>query len=789
VTFLASSGDNGTPAGWPAISANVVAVGGTTLSLSATDTRVSETGWNGSGGGTSSFISEPSYQSTYAGSSYVQSTLGNKVLLGSNRGNPDVAYAADPNPGFAVSDTYPFVQGFQTFTGPWYAVGGTSDAAPQWAGLIALVDQARGSNGSLNGPTQTLPLLYKLGASSTAYPSDFFDITSGNNGASAVAGYDLVTGLGSPNAAKLVPALAGQSSVQGVTQFSITGVPSSSTAGQSFTITVTALDANGHTVPGYTGTVVFSSTDSQAVLPGSYQFSSTTDAGQHTFTGVILKTAGKETISVSDKSNALVAGTSSTDTVNPAGVSSLTVSGFPSPASVGVAGTFTVTAKDAYGNTATGYLGTVSFSSSDLKAKLPGSYTFLSTDKGTHKFTATFNTTGTQSLTAKDTAGHTASQTGIQVTSKLQFNSADTPGPIVGGYISISSISIGQNVTVADMNIKVNISYPYDSDLYIHLVSPTGVNVDLSDFEGGFGSNFQNTIFDSQAATPISSGSAPFAGSYQPEMTLNVFNGENAKGTWELWVEDWGFDNGTLNSWSIIITPSNSAPTGPAVVMGNSGSSTPGNDPSSGGAAASTTPGADMPALPNTLAFTHPAAVNPMSVIVSVPAPTGAAAPAALLLPGTTSNQPVAFPTRLPGQGEAVFSRTGSESLGDDDGTAVAAGQVRDEGRPEGQSPAGEQNTVPAAAAVSSDPSAAAARAGNQPSWGRVTEAYFTSAERQEEQGGQETGWLSLPLGLASSAVSSANGKVWLALLLGTCLGRRNSEEEEVRKRRLLMGR
>jgi subtilisin-like proprotein convertase family protein len=779
VTFLASSGDNGTPAGWPAVSPNVVAVGGTTLSLSSTDTRVSETGWSGSGGGPSAFYAEPGYQSTYAQSSYVQNTLGNKVLLGSNRGNPDVAYAADPNPGFAVSDTYPYVDPFYgTFYGPWYSVGGTSDAAPQWAGLIALVDQARGSSGSLDGPGQTLSLLYKLGASSTAYPNDFFDVTSGNNGYSAVPGYDLVTGLGSPNAAKLVPALAGQGSVQGVTHFSITGVPPGSTAGTSFTITVTALNGNGQTVTGYTGTVVFSSTDAKAVLPASYTFVSG-DAGRHTFTGVVLKTAGQQTVSVSDTSNSLVAGASATDTVTPAAVSSLAVAGFPSPASVGVAGTFTVTAKDPYGNTVTGYLGTVSFSSSDLKATLPASYTFVSSNKGTHSFSATFNTTGTQSLTAKDTAGHTGSQTGIQVTSKLQFNSTDTPGPIEGGYISISSLTIGQNVTIADLDIKVNITYPYDGDLYIHLVSPSGVDTDLSDFEGGNGANFQNTIFDSEAATPIYNGSAPFAGSYQPEMTLTGFNGKNAKGTWQLWVEDWGYANGTLNSWSIIITPSNSAPTGPAVVKGNSGSTATSNDPSTGaparaglpGTPALKTPGADLPALVNTVASADTAAVDPVPLIVSEPAPASATSSATLLLPGITPNLPVALPTLLPGppaREEAVPPWIGNLALGDDDGAAVPA---RDIGRPEGPSPIAEQNAVLGAAAVSSDTFPAEPQASNNLSWGRLTEVYFASAQLRVKQGDQGTGWDSVPSGLASSALNPASGKVGLALLLVTCLG------------------
>ena len=94
---------------------------------------------------------------------------------------------------------------------PGTNIGGTSVAAPCWAGLIALADQMRVAAGqsTLDGPTQTLPRLYSLPA------ADFHDITSGTSTGSpnytAAAGYDLVTGLGTPVANLLVPALAGVS--------------------------------------------------------------------------------------------------------------------------------------------------------------------------------------------------------------------------------------------------------------------------------------------------------------------------------------------------------------------------------------------------------------------------------------------------------------------------------------------------------------------------------------------------------------------------------------------------
>jgi len=88
----------------------------------------------------------------------------------------------------------------------WYVVGGTSCSAPQWAGLIAIADQMAGSDlGYIN------PALYKVAADPTKYATDFFDVTIGNNQTTSIPGYpastgwDAVTGLGTPNAAHLLP--------------------------------------------------------------------------------------------------------------------------------------------------------------------------------------------------------------------------------------------------------------------------------------------------------------------------------------------------------------------------------------------------------------------------------------------------------------------------------------------------------------------------------------------------------------------------------------------------------
>lgn len=192
--------------------------------------------------------------------------------------------------------------------------------------------------------------------------------------------------------------------------------PANSTAGSALGVTVTALDPSNNTATGYAGTVQFTSSDGQAVLPGDYTFTAS-DAGVHTFaSGVTLKTAGSQTVAVTDTSNSSVTGGASV-LVNAAAASNMIVSGFPSPITAGVAGSFTVTLKDAYGNIATLYTGTVHFASSDAKAVLPATYTFTSADAGRHTFTATLKTAGTQSISATDTvnAALDGSDSGITV--------------------------------------------------------------------------------------------------------------------------------------------------------------------------------------------------------------------------------------------------------------------------------------------------------------------------------------------------------------------------------------
>jgi hypothetical protein len=212
ITYVASSGDSGAWYGpmYPSVSPNVVAVGGTTLTANSSGAYGSESGWSGSTGGFSGtdngfYFGElaPSYQ------------VAAQRAVGLNYGvrtTPDVSFNADPNTGVAVYDSV----SYQGQSG-WFELGGTSVAAPSWAGLIAMTDQrlAAASKSTLSSG-QLLTQLYSLPS------SDFHDVASGNNGYNATPGYDLVTGLGSPKANLVV---AGLLSANGVSSGS--SVPSS----------------------------------------------------------------------------------------------------------------------------------------------------------------------------------------------------------------------------------------------------------------------------------------------------------------------------------------------------------------------------------------------------------------------------------------------------------------------------------------------------------------------------------------------------------------------------------
>jgi subtilase family serine protease len=229
--FFAASGDSSTWSrrneAWPADDAYVVSVGGTDLvTASAAGPWASETAWVDSGGGISpDNIAIPSWQQL---SGVINSSNKGSTTL---RNGPDVSANANFTFYTCADQTSCLANEY----------GGTSFAAPMWAGYIALVNQQLAANGQ--SPIGFLnPTIYAQNVTS-AYTTNFHDITSGTSGSySAVAGYDLVTGWGSPNAG-LMAALTGTTTQ--TPAFTISATSASVQAGSSGPSTVTTSVSGG----------------------------------------------------------------------------------------------------------------------------------------------------------------------------------------------------------------------------------------------------------------------------------------------------------------------------------------------------------------------------------------------------------------------------------------------------------------------------------------------------------------------------------------------------------------
>ncbi len=177
IAVTVSAGDSGFGVACPANQNTVVAVGGTNLQLNNDNTYKSETVWNGTGSGCSGVISAQSWQTSASNWA--------AIGCGTKRGMNDVSADADPATGAAVYDNYG--------QGGWLVVGGTSLSSPLIAGVYALA----GNVSTWNYPAQSVYLT----------PGSLHDVTSGSNGScpshplqcSAGAGYDLPTGIGTPN--------------------------------------------------------------------------------------------------------------------------------------------------------------------------------------------------------------------------------------------------------------------------------------------------------------------------------------------------------------------------------------------------------------------------------------------------------------------------------------------------------------------------------------------------------------------------------------------------------------
>ncbi|HPR62775.1 MAG TPA: proprotein convertase P-domain-containing protein [Thermoanaerobaculia bacterium] len=143
--------------------------------------------------------------------------------------------------------------------------------------------------------------------------------------------------------------------------------------------------------------------------------------------------------------------------------------------------------------------------------------------------------------------------TGVNV--QPTYTATDTPVTIVDNASVFSTIAVPDNKVVMDVNVTLTITHTYDSDLDIYLRGPDGTEVELSTDNGGSSDNYTNTTFDDEAATPITSGTAPFTGIFRPEGLLSILDGKIAQGNWQLRVyDDAGGDTGSIESWSLTLS-------------------------------------------------------------------------------------------------------------------------------------------------------------------------------------------------------------------------------------------
>jgi subtilase family serine protease len=421
--FFAASGDSSawsaSNEAWPADDANIVSVGGTDLTTSsAAGPWKSETAWADSGGGVSpDGIAIPSWQTPVDGCSGCSKTL---------RNGPDVSGNAN--------FTYYVCADQTTCTANEY--GGTSFAAPMWAGYLALANQQAASNGESIGFIN--PIIYPA-AEGSSYGTDFHDITSGSCGTySAATGYDLCTGWGSPNTTGIINLLAGSATPS----FTLSDSPSSLTItqGGSGTSTITVHDVNG-----FTGSVTLAASGLPSGVTATFGTNPTTGTSVLTLTASATATTGTATVTITGTSGSLTATTTLALTVNSSATPAFSVSASPTSVTItqGTSGTSTITVTSTGGFDSATTLSasglpsgvTATFSTNPVTPPANGSAT------STLTLTASASATvGTATVTITGTSGSTSHSTTISLTVNA---SSGTPNFTLS--LSPSSFTIDDN--------------------------------------------------------------------------------------------------------------------------------------------------------------------------------------------------------------------------------------------------------------------------------------------------------------------------------------------------------
>jgi subtilase family serine protease len=440
---------------FPADDVYLTTVGGTDLSTSsAGGPWSSESAWADGGGGISpDKYAIPSWQTAAAsGCSSCSKTY---------RNGPDVS--ANANYTFYVCADQ------TTCTANEY--GGTSFAAPMWAGYLALANQqAVSTSGKTLGFIN--PTLYTIGLGSS-YATDFHDVTSGSNGYSATAGYDLATGWGSPKGAGLINSLTGGSAGPG---FSLSASPSSVSVvqGSSGTSTITSTVTGG-----FDSAVSLTASGQPSGVTVGFNPGSITGAGTSTMTMTVASTTatGTYSITVTGTSGSTVETTAVSLTVTAVASPSFTISASPTSVSVvqGSNGTSTITTSvsggfdSAIGLSASGQPAGVSVSFNPTSIAAPGSGTSTMT-----MAVASTTATGTYTITVTGSGGsitHTATVS-LTVTAPSTGNFTISVSPSSGYlYQGQSGYAV----------VTTKVSGGFDSAIALSATGqPTGVSVSFS---------------------------------------------------------------------------------------------------------------------------------------------------------------------------------------------------------------------------------------------------------------------------------------------------------------------
>jgi len=538
--FFAASGDASTWSksneAWPADDAYIVSVGGTDLvTSSAAGPWQSETAWSNSGGGISpDSIAIPSWQQLSG------------VINSSNRGSTTLRNGPD----VSANANYSFYVCADQKACTANSYGGTSFAAPMWAGYIALLNEQLNDNGQASIGFIN-PAIYAENLTSS-YATDFHDITSGTSGSySAVKGYDLVTGWGSPNGAGLINTLFAAN----YPTFTLSASPTSVsvTQGGSGTSTITTSISGGFNAPislspgGLPTGVTVSFNPTTIAAPGTGTSTMTINVGSSTAPGTY-------TIMVEGSGQGFGANTNVSLTVTAGSTPSFTISASPSSVTVnqGSSGTSTITT-----SVSGGFNSSISLSASGMPSGVTASFnpsSIAAPGSGSSTLTLSVSSSasaGTYSITITGTGGGLTETTSVSLT----VNSG-------GGNPSFSLSASPGSITVA--------------------IGSSGNSTITSSISGGFSSSisFIASGMPFGVSASFSPSSIPAPGSGSTTMTLSA-NSNASPGTYSITI--FGDGGGQTQTTSVSLTlstggnPSFSLSANPnsiSVTAGSSGTST-----------------------------------------------------------------------------------------------------------------------------------------------------------------------------------------------------------------------